>query len=109
MTAQEVQDTIEKMAQRIAQQFDPDLIVLFGSYAKGIATLDSDLDILVVLPVEGSVRQTACAIDALLSDRVLPVDLIVLTPEQFERQKDRSGTIACEAVREGKIIYERAA
>lgn len=109
MTPQELNTILDQMAQRIVRRFDPERIVLFGSFARGMATIDSDVDLLVVLPVEGSTREAACAIDAALSDRTLPLDLIVLTPEQFERQKSRIGTIAWEAIREGKVLYERAA
>ena len=109
MTSAEVEKTLEQMTQRIVGHFQPNLILLFGSYATGRVTPDSDVDILVVLPVKGSVRHAACAIDEILSDRVLPLDLVVLTPEQFARQKETFGTVAWEAVREGKVLYERAA
>ena len=38
---------------RIAEAFDPDRVVLFGSHARGTATSDSDVDLLVILPFEG--------------------------------------------------------
>ena len=61
------------------------------------------------MPVEGSRRKKTNEIDLTLADRLVPMDLIVVTPEQFERQKDIVGTIVREAVREGRVIYERAA
>ena len=109
MTKTEIQEALEEMTRRIVERFQPDRIILFGSYAKGEVTEDSDLDILIVMPVEGSRRQRANEIDLALADRIVPMDLIVVTPEQFDRQKDAIGTIVREAVREGKVIYERAA
>jgi predicted nucleotidyltransferase len=109
MTKSEIQKALDEMAGRIVARFHPDRIILFGSYANGEPTKDSDLDLLIVMPVKGSRRRQANEIDLALSDRAVPIDLIVLTPEQFERQKDLIGTIAFEAVREGRVIYERAA
>ena len=104
-----IQDILDKMVQRIVERFHPDRIILFGSYAKGVATDDSDLDILIVMPVEGSLREKTNEIDLALADRVVPMDLIVVTPEQFSRRKDMIGTIVREAVLEGRVVYERAA
>ncbi len=101
--------TIETMVQRIADGFDPEKIIIFGSYARGEIDRDSDLDLLIVMHVEGSLRQKANEIDLMLADRTLPLDLIVVTPEQFARQKDVIGTIVREAVKDGKVVYERAA
>lgn len=109
MTKTEIQDVLDDMTRRIVERFHPDRIILFGSFAKGEHADDSDLDILIVMPVEGSRRSKANEIDLTLADRVVPLDLIVVTPEQFERQKDMIGTIVREAVREGRVIYERAA
>ncbi len=109
MTEQERMQFLDEMAQRIVSRFHPDRIILFGSYVKGTPTPDSDFDILVVMPVEGSLRSKANEIDLALSDRTIPIDVIVVTPDQFERQKDVIGTIVRVAAQEGKIIYERAA
>lgn len=109
MTKAEIQDAIDEMTRRIVDHFHPDRIILFGSYVKGEPNDDSDLDILIVMPVEGSRRMKANEIDLALADRLVPMDLIVVTPEQFDRQKDMVGTIVREAVRDGRVIYERAA
>jgi len=109
MTKAEIQDALDEMTRRIVKRFHPDKIILFGSYVAGTPTADSDLDILIVMPVEGSRRSKANEIDLTLADRVVPMDLIVVTPEQYDRQKDMIGTIVREAVRDGKVIYERAA
>lgn len=109
MTEAEIMHALDEMVQRIVGRFHPDRIILFGSHARGDPSDDSDLDILVVMPVEGSRRRKANEIDLALADRSVPVDVIVVTPDQFERQRDVIGTIVREAVREGKTVYERAA
>lgn len=97
------------MVTRIVERFQPDRIILFGSYANGEPTPDSDLDLLIVMPVEGSGRNKANEIDLALADRTIPLDVLVVTPQQFENQKDVIGSIVREAVREGRTVYERAA
>ncbi len=109
MTEAEIMHALDEMVQRIVGRFHPDRIILFGSHAKGISTDDSDLDLLIVMSVEGSRRGKANEIDLALADRTIPIDVIVVTPDQFERQRDMIGTIIREAVREGKTVYERAA
>ncbi len=105
----ENQEALNDIVWRIADGFDPEKIIIFGSYARGEIDRDSDLDLLIVMHVEGSLRQKANEIDLMLADRTLPLDLIVVTPEQFARQKDVIGTIVREAVKDGKVVYERAA
>ena len=109
MTEPGIACALDEMVQRIVARFRPDRIILFGSHAHGMPTRDSDLDLLIVMPVEGSRRSKANEIDLALADRAIPVDVIVVTPKQFERQKNVLGTIVREAVRGGRTVYERAA
>ncbi|MBI4313221.1 MAG: nucleotidyltransferase domain-containing protein [Candidatus Omnitrophica bacterium] len=97
------------MVRRIVEQFHPEKIILFGSHARGTAGPDSDVDLLVVMNVQGSRRQKATEIDISLADREIPLDLLVVTPEQFNRDRDMIGTVIRPAAREGKVLYERAA
>lgn len=109
MRQADIQMIVDEIVRRITAKYNPDKIILFGSCVNGLLTADSDLDILIVMHVDGSQRETANAIDLTLADRTVPMDLIVVTPEQYERQKDILGTIISEAAREGRVIYERAA
>jgi predicted nucleotidyltransferase len=109
VTKSDAAQAVAAMVQRIIAGFHPDKVILFGSYASGVPTDDSDIDLLIVMPIEGSSRSMANEIDLALADRTLPLDLVVITPDQFERQKDVSGTLVSAAVRQGKVIYERAA
>lgn len=99
---------IEAMVQRLADRFNPDKIILFGSYARGRVQKDSDVDLLVVLPVAGSKRRAAVEMDLALADRDLPLDLIVVTPGEFERFQDTIGSVIYPAAQEGRVMYERA-
>jgi len=98
---------IEEMVRRIVDRFHPEKIILFGSHARGTADPDSDADLLVVMPVEGSRRRQATQIDLALAGIRLPADVIVITPEDLERNRDRPGTVIQPALREGQVLYER--
>ena len=98
---------IQEMVDRIVQRFDPEKIILFGSHARGDAGPDSDVDLLVVMPVAGSKRDKMVEIGVALHDIPLPKDIIVTTPEDFEWRKEIVGTIERPAVQEGKVLYAR--
>ncbi|MGQ0812327.1 MAG: nucleotidyltransferase family protein [Nitrospiraceae bacterium] len=104
-----VEETIREMVRRIAAQFRPEKIILFGSHARGEAGPDSDVDLLVVMSVEGSKRQKASEIDMALFGIDVPVDVIVVRPEELERYRHQIGSIFYPALREGKVVYDRAA
>ena len=104
-----VQRKIDELVSRIVERFRPEKIILFGSYARGTAGEDSDADILVVMPVKGSKRKKATEIDITLVGLDLPVDVIVVTPEELDRNKNIIGTIIYPALKEGKVLYEKAA
>ena len=93
------------MVKRIAAQFQPDKIILFGSHAQGRAGLDSDVDLLVVMPVAGSRREKAIEIAVTLHDIPIAKDVIVVRPEDFEWRRKIVGTIERPAAREGKLLY----
>lgn len=102
-----VEDQIRWMVRRIASEFDPDQIILFGSHARGEAGPDSDVDLLVGMPVNGSKRAKQLEIRAAVRDVHVAKDIIVSRTEEFQWRKDTVGTIEFPAVREGKILYAR--
>ena len=80
---------------------------LFGSFARGHANIDSDVDLLIVMPVQGSKRTKRVEIGVALHDIQVPKDILVTTPEEFEWRKETAGTIERPATREGQILYDR--
>ena len=98
---------IGKMAARIARKFDPEQIVLFGSHARGTAGPDSDVDLLVVMPVNGSKRQTQVEIRCALRDIRLPKDIVVATPAEVRQQRKLAGTLIRPAMEEGRVLYAK--
>jgi uncharacterized protein len=101
-------ECIKVMAERIVRDYDPVKIILFGSYARGEAGPESDIDLLVVLPAVANKRQAAIAIRRMLADLPMPKDIIVTTPEEIARRGDLVGTVLRPALREGRVLYERS-
>jgi predicted nucleotidyltransferase len=102
-------ETIEKMARVIVERFHPLKIILFGSHARGGADADSDVDLLIVMPTNGSKREQRLAIRAAVGEFALPKDIVVVTPDEFEAYRDAIGTIVRPAVREGVVLHDEAA
>lgn len=98
---------ISQIVRRIARKFHPEKIILFGSHARGTATPESDVDLLVVMPPKGTRREQQVQIRLALHDIPVPKDIIVVSPEDLERRRGIFGTIEYPAMKEGKILYAR--
>ena len=107
MKKKNVAPNIQKIVRRLVNRFDPDQIILFGSHARGTAGPDSDIDLLVIMPVTGSRREKQIEMRVALHDIRVPKDIILATPDQVARQKDVVGTLIRPALREGQVLYER--
>lgn len=102
-----VLEEIERMVKRIVAGFDPQRIILFGSYARGTAGPDSDVDLLIIMNITGSKKDVTIQIDRALIDRRLPLDIVVASPEDVDRYRGLVGNVIRPALKEGKVLYER--
>lgn len=102
-------ELIQHMIDRITAAFSPLRIILFGSYARGEADKGSDVDLLVVFAQVSDKHQLAIAIRRVLADIPIAKDIIVTTSEEITRRGDAIGSVLRPALREGKVLYERAA
>ena len=100
--------TIEEAVRLLAEQSAVQRVILFGSYARGTAHKDSDLDFLVIEHGLTSRRGEMVRLRASLRPLGIPVDVMVADAEQFERWKDQPGTALFEAAQHGLVVYERA-
>jgi uncharacterized protein len=92
---------------QIKDQFEPIRIILFGSYAYGSVSPDSDVDILVVLPFQGKAALKSAEILNRTNPH-FPVDLLVRTPEQVQARVQMGDFFMREIIEKGKIMYEAA-
>ena len=99
--------SIEEMTARIVQEFAPEQIILFGSYAYGTPTADSDVDLLVILPFEGKAPRKSLEILNKINPK-FAVDLLVCTPEQVQQRLAWNDFFLQEIIEQGKVLYEAA-
>ena len=108
MSRRTTRSAIRAMVSQIVDRFHPEQVILFGSHARGDAGPDSDVDLLVVMPFEGSKRDKEVELLGVLPSTAGPVDVIVTRPEDFRWRKDVVGTIEWPASHEGEVLYVRA-
>jgi predicted nucleotidyltransferase len=97
---------IRRFARRIAERFDPEKIILFGSFAYGTPHEDSDVDLLVVMPTYDEINQAIRI--KLAFEFVFPLDLIVRTPQRLGRRLADGDSFLQEITSEGILLYEKA-
>ena len=99
---------IAQLCAVIVREFQPEKVILFGSWASGTLRADSDIDLLVVMPFEGSpFRQAGTMLNRVLQTvGVLPLDLMVRTPEQLHERLTIGDHFVREILERGKVLYE---
>ena len=95
------------MTQRIVEHFAPQKVIAFGSWARGEAKPDSDIDFLVIMPHGVSKRDSQVAIRRALKDFAVPKDVIVASSEEIKQKQKINGLIYRAAMSEGVVLYER--
>jgi len=96
---------IRAVAKEIASRFHPIRIILFGSYASGKPTQDSDVDLLIIMETEQRPVEQAYTIRR-APDFPFPVDLLVRTPEQVEERLAMGECFIREIISQGNVLYE---
>jgi len=99
---------IKAYARKLAQEFKPERVILFGSYARGKPTEDSDVDLLVVANYRGDWVDRAVEM-RLRIPRKFPLDLIVRRPSEIRRRLAMNDSFVSTMIHEGKVLYERRA
>ena len=99
---------IKKLCAQIARDFNPEKIILFGSQAYGQPTIDSDVDLLVVMQfAESPFRQAGIILSCVIPKiGVLPLDLLVRTPAQLQERLILGDGFIQEILARGKVMYE---
>jgi len=102
--------TIQAVAHLIAQKFDPEQIILFGSHARGNAGSHSDIDLLVVLKSLDDWPKRDNPIRRAIGEQfILPVDVLVTTHDRLAEQRNNPYSFVNTALESQEILYVRAA
>ena len=99
------QEQIQALAQKIAEKFQPEKIILFGSYAWGKPNSDSDVDLFIVKDTKNT-RDTARKISRLIFPRPFPLDIIVYQPDKANERLARGDFFIQDIFSKGKLLYE---
>lgn len=100
-------EKLDEITQRILDVSQPEKIILFGSYARGTPTPNSDLDLLVILKGVDTPRAESNRLRRALRGLLILIDIIVASPEQIDRYDDAPGLIYRTVLKEGMVIYEQ--
>jgi predicted nucleotidyltransferase len=101
------EEQIQAVVRRIVEGYAPDKIILFGSYAYGVPTEHSDLDLLIIKErAEAKRAERAVAVRTLLwySD-VPPMDILIRTPAEMEWAAGISYSVETIAAEQGRLLY----
>ncbi|MBI4810472.1 MAG: nucleotidyltransferase domain-containing protein [Ignavibacteriales bacterium] len=98
---------IRAIAKRIAEKFDVDKIILFGSYANGKATGPSDVDLLVVSKTKIHYSELRYQIYTELKDIPIPLDVVIKKPYQIDTAKQRRDWFLMNILKYGRSLYTK--
>ena len=99
-------DQVEALSRQIAREFHPERIVLFGSYARGNPRVDSDVDLLVLVPFDGKPFRKSLEILNRI-DPPFAVDVVVRNPDDAARRYAEFDPLIRDAFDHGIVLYER--
>ncbi|MFZ2095878.1 MAG: nucleotidyltransferase domain-containing protein [Anaerolineales bacterium] len=98
---------LQNIVKRIVVGVKPEKIILFGSYAYGTPSPDSDLDILVIMDTNRRPVERVLAVSRLLRPRPFPMDILVRTPGEIAVSLEHGDSFIREILTKGKVLYER--
>jgi predicted nucleotidyltransferase len=101
------EDTIQDIVNVITTRLSPRRVILFGSYARGEAGPDSDLDLFVELDPPLPARGRSSVIKELFDPYPGPMDIVVYSPDEVAYWKQAPASLVASVLREGKVLYER--
>jgi predicted nucleotidyltransferase len=99
---------IEELGRKIGEEFGAEKVILFGSYARGTASAESDVNLLVVAQTSLPPQERYGAVRRLLADSPAGFDIVVQTPEEYDRWRSVVNHIVYFADKYGRVLYERS-
>ncbi len=97
---------IDSVVNKIAVNYQPEQILIFGSYAQDTANDNSDLDLLIIKDSDLPQDKRNFEVRKLLKGVMIPVDILVYTPKEIELYKNEKFTFLNHALKTTKIVYD---
>ena len=105
--SEEMENKLKEITEKIVKEHQPEKIILFGSWAWGKPTEDSDVDLFIVKETDNT-RITARKISGSIFPRFIAMDFIVYTPNQLKKELEIEEPFITKVINAGKVLYERA-
>ena len=100
---------LNDMTRRLVEQFQPEQVILFGSYAWGTPDQYSDVDLMVIVTHSGlSDYERAVLAHSCLGELDVPKDVIVKTRAEFDFFRDVRASLEHKVYKQGRVLYERS-
>ena len=107
VSAATMEALLPEIVRRLERALSPQRVILFGSYAEGRPNPDSDFDLLVITRKRLGWRERRSRTRGLFRDMPLPIQVVTISLDEFERTRDVIGGIAYPAAKYGRVVYER--
>lgn len=107
MIVSEASAKITKVVEQIVEAVNPQKVILFGSYATGEITPDSDLDLLVIMETDLPFAERHRQVSRAVRPRLMPLDIIVRTPREIQDSLRRVDPFMHEVLEKGFVLYAR--
>jgi uncharacterized protein len=98
---------INDIANQIVNKYNPDKVILFGSYANGTFNDNSDLDFIVIKDTNLPKHKRGIEIRRLFYGLTIPLDFKIYSSSEFEQEKNNKFSFLYSALSESKILYDR--
>lgn len=98
---------IKPLVSKIVNGYNPEKVYLFGSYAWGSPTVDSDIDLFVIKNTAEPQRKRRRELRKILFGSGIPFDLFVYTPNEVKERLNMGDSFVDDIIKKGKILYER--
>jgi len=101
------QNKINEVVNKIALNYQPEKIILFGSYAFGTPNEDSDLDLIIIKNTDTPEQKRGWEVRKFLIGSLVPMDILIYTPKEFEDELKSKYSFVSSVISETKLLYER--
>jgi len=99
------QKEIKKIVGQIVKSYKPEKIILFGSFAWGKPTKDSDVDLFIIKNTKKPKGERLAKVEKILLDRTLPLDILIYTSQEVKRRLSLGDFFIEDVIKKGEVVY----